>query len=77
VRPLRADRFGSSAPAVELTQWRRERLLEVGLPAALAAAVAEDERYDLHALLVLTDRGCDPELAVRILAPLDRSAGQC
>ncbi len=44
----------------------------MGLPAALATAVAEDERYDLHALLVLTDRGCDPELAVRILAPLGK-----
>ena len=27
--------------------------------------------YDLHALIELVERGCPPELAVRILAPLD------
>ena len=58
-------------PGAELEEWRRERLLRVGVPAALASMVARDTRYDLHALLVLTDSGCDPELAVRILAPLE------
>lgn len=33
---------------------------------------ALDEEVDLHELLVLVDRGCRPELAARILAPLDR-----
>jgi hypothetical protein len=33
--------------------------------------VANDSRYDLHALIELVERGCDPQLAVRILAPLD------
>lgn len=46
-------------------------MVQAGVPAALATVVANDERYDLHALLVLMDRGCDPELAVRILAPFD------
>jgi hypothetical protein len=55
----------------ELDRWRRQRLLEVGVPSALAAMVAADSRYDLHALLVLVDRGCEPELAVRILAPVE------
>ena len=72
MRPLDANRFGTPTAGSGLTEWRRGRLLQVGLPAALATAVAEDERYDLHALLVLTDRGCDPELAVRILAPLGK-----
>ena len=48
------------------------RLLEVGFPEAVADAVASDPRFDLHALLQLVDRGCPPELAVRILAPLPR-----
>ena len=38
---------------------------------ALAARLAEDARYDLHALIELVERGCAPELAVRILAPLE------
>jgi hypothetical protein len=33
--------------------------------------MARDNRYDLHALLELTDRGCPAELAARILAPLE------
>jgi hypothetical protein len=39
--------------------------------ASLAARVASDPRYDVHALIELAERGCDPELAVRILAPLE------
>jgi hypothetical protein len=37
----------------------------------LARRLADDRRYDLHALLELVDRGCPPALAVRILAPID------
>lgn len=69
--PLRADQSASPPRASELKSWRRARLIQAGVPAARATVVANDERYDLHALLVLMDRGCDPELAIRILAPLD------
>jgi len=51
--------------------WRRRQLLSSGFPARLAARIADDRRYDLHALIELTERGCLPELAARILAPLD------
>jgi hypothetical protein len=64
----------SSGPVVE---WRRDRLLEAGFAADQAAQVAEDCAIDLHALLELIDRGCPPELAVRILAPLDENRRPC
>jgi hypothetical protein len=51
--------------------WRREQLVQSGFPARLAARLAGDARVDLHALIDLAERGCPPELAVRILAPLD------
>jgi hypothetical protein len=50
--------------------WRREQLVESGFRELLAARVAADADYDLHALIELVERGCPPELAVRILAPL-------
>jgi hypothetical protein len=50
--------------------WRRSRLRRAGFGARLAAEVAADPRYELHAILELTERGCPPDLAVRILAPL-------
>jgi hypothetical protein len=50
-------------------EWRREQLAAASFPAALAAEVASDRRYDLHALIELVERGCAPALAVRILAP--------
>ena len=50
--------------------WRRSQLRRAGFPAPLAADVAADLRYDLLALLELAERGCPPDLAVRILAPL-------
>jgi hypothetical protein len=54
--------------------WRRDRLVEAGLSLPHAAQLAGDARYDLHALIGLTERGCSPELAVRILAPLEEEA---
>ena len=51
--------------------WRRKQLVESGLPLPLAVGLAQDARYDLHALIELIEHGCRPELAVRILAPLD------
>jgi hypothetical protein len=62
----RAERRG-------IVSWRKDRLAEAGFPSPLAALLAEDGRYDLHALIELTERGCPPELAVRILAPLDEA----
>ncbi|HEX8156808.1 MAG TPA: hypothetical protein VF526_05420 [Solirubrobacteraceae bacterium] len=59
------------APDGALGEWRRRRLMAAGFDAALAAWLTQDEAVDLHELLVLLDRGCSPELAARILAPLD------
>jgi hypothetical protein len=57
-----------------VVSWRRDQLADAGFSLPLAAALARDPRYDLHALIELTERGCEPELAVRILAPLEGGA---
>jgi hypothetical protein len=54
--------------------WRRDQLAAAGFPLPLAARVAADPSYDLHALIELAERGCSPELAVRIVAPLEEGA---
>ena len=54
-----------------VVRWRREQLVASGFLLPLATRLATDERYDLHALIELTERGCPPELAARILAPLE------
>ncbi len=51
--------------------WRRRQLMDAGFPLALADRLAQDARFDLHALIELAEQGCPPELAVRILAPLN------
>jgi hypothetical protein len=56
----------------DVAAWRRQQLLRSGFPPALAARLARDGEYDLHCLIELVERGCPPELAVRILSPLDR-----
>jgi len=53
----------------DVVGWRREQLLQSGFPPPLAARAAADPRYDLHRLIELVERGCPPDLAVRILAP--------
>jgi hypothetical protein len=55
----------------EVVRWRREQLIGSGFPLPLAATLAADSRYDLHALIELAERGCEPKLAARILAPED------
>jgi hypothetical protein len=55
--------------------WRREQLLAAGFPGELADTVACDWRYDLHAMIELVERGCEPSLAARILAPLEAAIG--
>jgi hypothetical protein len=57
-------------PANPVREWRRRRLLALGLAEAAARQLAQDRRVDLHSILDLVDRGCPPELAVRIVAPL-------
>jgi hypothetical protein len=46
------------------------------VPLALQPRIAADERYDLAQLTDLVNRGCDPELAIRIIAP-DTEPGHC
>jgi hypothetical protein len=53
----------------DIVGWRCEQLLQSGFPPPLAARAAADPRYDLHRLIELVERGCPPDLAVRILAP--------
>jgi len=62
------------APLAALDEWRRRRLAAAGFEPGLAAELASEPAVDLHELLVLLDRGCPPELAARILAPLDGGA---
>jgi hypothetical protein len=51
--------------------WRAERLVAAGFDGGAAAGIAANPAFDVHALLELTDRGCPPELAARIVHPLD------
>jgi hypothetical protein len=68
-RQRQPDRQGCERD--EVCVWRRSQLLRSGFPESLADRAARDGRYDLHRLIELADNGCPPELAVRILAPLE------
>ena len=63
----------STAP--DIVAWRRRQLVQAGFSSALADRLADDRAYDLHALIELVERGCPPELAVRIQAPLEDDRG--
>lgn len=54
-----------------VVSWRRDQLVHAGFALPAAARLARDARYDLHALIELVERGCSPELAARILSPLE------
>jgi len=54
-----------------VAEWRFDQLLTAGVDPAMAACLAADFRWDLHALVYLIERGCPPGLAARILRPDD------
>jgi hypothetical protein len=64
-------------PGGNLAEWRERRLLRAGIPPDLAVEIAEDCAMDLHAMIELVEAGCPAELAVRILAPIDRRRDPC
>jgi hypothetical protein len=55
----------------QIVAWRRNQLAGAGFALPLAARLAGDNRYDVHALIELVERGCPPELAARIVGPLE------
>jgi hypothetical protein len=66
-----------TAPApAEVLAWRRDQLVASGFAGELAARLAHDRRYDLHALIELAEAGCPAELAVRIVAPIEWEDGE-
>jgi hypothetical protein len=54
-----------------VVRWRHDQLVAAGFDGLHGLHIAHDLRWDLHELLALRDRGCPPELAARILAPID------
>jgi hypothetical protein len=64
-------RTTTDAAVDEVARWRQDQLTASGFSVTLAAAIANDPRFDLHALIQLAERGCRPDLAVRILAPIE------
>jgi len=64
---------GLSTDDDEVVSWRSDQLLACGFDPELAGSIARDCRYDLHGLLELVESGCRPDLAARILAPLDEA----
>ena len=57
--------------------WRSMRLRGAGVSPQVADTLAQDSAYDLHDVLRLLDRGCPPELAARILAPIEHEPRPC
>ena len=55
----------------EVIAWRRSQLAGAGFDPMTADVFARTESVDLHALIELVERGCTPELAARIMAPID------
>ena len=47
--------------------WRAQELERAGYPAAAAAQLAARPDVDVHEAIDLLERGCPPELAVKIL----------
>jgi hypothetical protein len=49
-------------------RWRTAELMRVGFPGDDAVALAARLDIDLHDAIALVQRGCSPELAIRILS---------
>jgi len=67
----------TGAQALEVIAWRERQLVAAGFDLGLASTLAPDCAVDLHRLIELAEHGCPPELAARILAPLDGERKPC
>ena len=76
VPPVPGTATRRPVPSTDVEAWRLRRLVEAAFPLPLALDLAATPGVDLHALLALVDRGCPPELAARILAPIDDTDGR-
>ena len=65
-------RIQNEAP--DVVAWRRDQLVAAEFPLPPAVRLAKEPVFDLHALIELAERGCPPELAARILAPLEEAS---
>jgi hypothetical protein len=61
---------GRDRETAAVRAWREEQLLASGFDHPLANELAAESDIDLHAVIELVERGCPPELAARIVAPL-------
>jgi hypothetical protein len=68
-----ATKTTTEKAADEVLFWRRGLLVEAGFSPSCAARMAGDPRIDVHVLIELVERGCPPDLAARILAPLEEN----
>jgi hypothetical protein len=75
VPPVQGTSVRGPVPSTDVEAWRLRRLVDAGFPLRLALELAATPGVDLHALLALLDRGCPPELAARILAPIEHTDG--
>jgi hypothetical protein len=71
------DHAGAGRGAAEIVAWRRARLRKAGFGRSLAEQLSRECGVDLHALIELVERGCPPQLAARILAPLEHERREC
>lgn len=62
---------GNERRTAEVVRWRRDQLIGAGFSLPPATRLACDEQWDIHALIELVERGCPPEVAARIAAPLE------
>jgi hypothetical protein len=68
---------GGDRRAAEVVAWRDARLRKAGFEPGLAEQLSRQCGVDLHALIELVERGCSPELAARILEPLEHERREC
>jgi len=67
VRAVHPDELETIDGADDVVRWRFEELLRAGYDAGCALILAGHAEVDLHAAVRLVERGCPPELALRIV----------
>jgi hypothetical protein len=74
---MKIDSGSRGAAVVDVAGWRERRLEAAGFDERTAVMLAGDCGFDLHGLINLVEAGCPPDLAVRIMAPIDLRARPC
>lgn len=71
VPPVVGEDEQLSDEEIKVRNWRIRELDRMGVELPIAIAAAKIRSFNIHEVFKLVEKGCDPNVAVRIVTPIE------